>query len=688
MKRILRSCFVLIIVFLLLSLKPDNPAIANNLRAPVQRNVEIEIGECHWNGVRSLTSVTFIVQNTKFTAYGPLNIGPLFNEPSGITFDLRSGTYTYTWFAGYDSTFGVWTNPVTGSFTLNDCFPEASASVSKGVCTWDETNGSVTPVTITLDHASLSLNGVTYTTSTIVNLQPGTYTYSWEGTGGYQGGESNQTLTIPDCTPLPSTVTASQGTCSWSEANGSQTPVNLTIVGAFGTLTKNGSVLGTYNSTNSPVQLNLSPGSYLFNYQPESGYFGSGSLEINLSGCNPTANVSHSIGNCTFNNSQSITTVSFTTTGAVVMVTGPSDDVYHPSLDNPALNLPPGTYDYAWTIMPNYDGQGGSRSFALNSCVPSSVQYDIGGCNWSEVPTGRNVIFSVEGATATLSGDDGSYPPITADYEFINLAGGNYSVDWTPLEGYAGSGNLQFEVPPCVPGLASATVNLKGCGKDANQNDCGEVDILIDNALLVLNGVTYTESSAVTLLPGMYPYTWQALPGFEGEGQGEIDATVCAPKLGAFAEIQVDTCHLIENVSLTDVILILEGSELTLENGDHETFGPYNISQTIKLPPGDYHYSWISLMGYEGTGSGDFTITPCETTERKSSNNDSSAGISDPDSGFELTFDELYAYSSEIDQPAGGLGPSLPSSTLPLAYIPLFGTTLIILIAQRKSPLE
>ena len=93
-------------------------------------------------------------------------------------------------------------------------------------------------------------------------------------------------------------------------------------------------------------------------------------------------------------------------------------------------------------------------------------------------------------------------------------------------------------------------------------------------------------------------------------------------------------------------------------------------------------------MGYEGTGSGDFTITPCETTERKSSNNDSSAGISDPDSGFELTFDELYAYSSEIDQPAGGLGPSLPSSTLPLAYIPLFGTTLIIMIAQRKSPLE
>ncbi len=80
--------------------------------------------------------------------------------------------------------------------------PAASASVVAGACSWTEAGGSSTAVVITLVGASLTINNVTYTSSTTIYLPPGAYPYSWAALTGYAGSGTGS-ITIGDCTPTP-----------------------------------------------------------------------------------------------------------------------------------------------------------------------------------------------------------------------------------------------------------------------------------------------------------------------------------------------------------------------------------------------------------------------------------------------------------------------------------------------------
>jgi hypothetical protein len=79
---------------------------------------------------------------------------------------------------------------------------QASASVTLGVCRWDQQSGSAMAVDITLVGASLTIDGVIYTTSTSINLPPGDYPYTWSAEDGYTGSGSGE-LNVGDCVPLP-----------------------------------------------------------------------------------------------------------------------------------------------------------------------------------------------------------------------------------------------------------------------------------------------------------------------------------------------------------------------------------------------------------------------------------------------------------------------------------------------------
>jgi hypothetical protein len=147
-----------------------------------------------------------------------------------------------------------------------------------GVCTWNEQTGSSTPVTITLSNASLTIDGVTYTASTNINLPPGSYPYTWTALEGYTGSGSG-TLVVGDCTPGNATASVSMGVCTWNERSGSSTPVMITLSNA--SLTINGV---TYNASTS---INLPPGSYPYTWTALEGFTGNGSGTLVVGECVP-----------------------------------------------------------------------------------------------------------------------------------------------------------------------------------------------------------------------------------------------------------------------------------------------------------------------------------------------------------------------------------------------------------------
>ena len=158
-----------------------------------------------------------------------------------------------------------------------NCAPDpASASVSVGSCSWSETTGSLTSVTLTLDHASLTINGHTYTDSTVIQLPPGTYPYSWTAQEGYTGSGSGE-VTVGDCTPADAYVLIEIGQCSWS--GHSSTIVSFTISNAV--LTLNGVQYTTSGS------VSLAPGDYAYSWVAVQGYQGSGEGTIHIGSCDP-----------------------------------------------------------------------------------------------------------------------------------------------------------------------------------------------------------------------------------------------------------------------------------------------------------------------------------------------------------------------------------------------------------------
>ncbi len=139
--------------------------------------------------------------------------------------------------------------------------------------------------TITLDNATLTINGVTYQASTTVELACGTYAYTWAAKPGFQGGGSGS-ITVEGCEPA--SVYVNVGACDWTGST-SMTPVSLVIDGA---------TLTVFDTTSgSPVQidqygpgvhsLSLPTGSYSYSWEANENFTGSGNGTFNTLDCEP-----------------------------------------------------------------------------------------------------------------------------------------------------------------------------------------------------------------------------------------------------------------------------------------------------------------------------------------------------------------------------------------------------------------
>lgn len=231
-------------------------------------SASVSVGSCTWSEeTGSLTAVTLTLVGASLTINGN-------TYTASTTIYLPPGTYLYTWTAqsGY---YGSG----SGSITVGSCVPgEANATIEIGTCNWDEENGSLTSVTLTLIGASLTINENTYTASTTIYLPPGSYSYSWTAQPGYIGSGSGE-ITIGSCAPGEASASIVIGTCSWDEEEGSLTEVALTLVGAFFTIDGN-----TY--TDSTI-IYLPPGTYTYSWEAQPGYIGSGDGEITIGSCEP-----------------------------------------------------------------------------------------------------------------------------------------------------------------------------------------------------------------------------------------------------------------------------------------------------------------------------------------------------------------------------------------------------------------
>lgn len=240
-------------------------------------SANVSVGACTWSQEDgSKTPVSITLTGATMTVSGP---GGPYTLTSSGTLNLGPGHYTYTWTAksGFEGSG-------SGSFDVGDCTPpDASASASVGACTWSEEKGSITPVTITVNHAVVSgLPGGDITETTVLNLAPGDYTATWIAAEGYKGSGSFS-FTVHDCTPPNASASVEVGKCSWNQETGSKSDVTVTLSGATMTITGPG---GPYEVDASAV-LSLGPGVYSYSWEAIEGFLGSGEGTFEVSDCTP-----------------------------------------------------------------------------------------------------------------------------------------------------------------------------------------------------------------------------------------------------------------------------------------------------------------------------------------------------------------------------------------------------------------
>ena len=156
-------------------------------------------------------TVTYPDGVTTFTHPNPVDTGANPDTYKG----LPVGTYTLTYLAldGYEIPTDP---PLQESFVIGICDSgkeSATASAKLGACTWTLGDGSLTPVTITVTNAKMTLNGKLYepkvstTAETVeatfdLKLPPGKYPYIWESIDpDLYTGEGQGTLDVSSCVP-------------------------------------------------------------------------------------------------------------------------------------------------------------------------------------------------------------------------------------------------------------------------------------------------------------------------------------------------------------------------------------------------------------------------------------------------------------------------------------------------------
>lgn len=154
----------------------------------------------------------------------------------------------------------------------------ASASVNLGSCHWVD-NTSVSDVAITIDHATLTINGSDYTSTQTIQLPNGSYPWSWVADNGYTGSGSGTLVIDQTCKPDdPSSVKVEVGSCKW---NGEQslTPVTITLHNVKLTLGEN-----IYEES---TVISLTRGHYTYTWAATDGSGKTGDGSFDIGSCKP-----------------------------------------------------------------------------------------------------------------------------------------------------------------------------------------------------------------------------------------------------------------------------------------------------------------------------------------------------------------------------------------------------------------
>jgi hypothetical protein len=170
-----------------------------------------------------------------------------------------------------------------------------------------------------------------------------------------------------------------------------------------------------------------------------------------------------------------------------------------------------------------------------------------------------------------------------------------------------------FTVDACPQ--ASASASPGGCSWTEQTGSLTNINMTITNAILTIKnstgGIVFQNVSVqpLSLAPGHYTYSWEALPGYAGSGNSSFDVYDCTPDYGT-ASVVPGACSWDENKGSTFVATItLENAWLTIDGTTYQSSG------TVELACGKWHYIWGAKDGYQGGGEGDIEVEGCEPTD-------------------------------------------------------------------------
>lgn len=238
----------------------------------------------------------------------------------------------------------------------------ASVSLTIELCEEVAESRATRSVSLVLSGASLSIGGNTYTSSTTIQLEPGSYQYEWQALPGYTGSGSG-TLVVPECEEQVENalVSIELGECEEQpEDRVSSKSVSLFIIGA--TLTINGEEYAS-NST-----IYLAPGSYPYSWVALPGYVGSGSGVLIITDCagQEASSVMLDLGECTPDgNGSTYRPLSITLVRASLTINGVT------YTESTVINLPAGSYSYSWSGLDESSGESSIDVVPSKSCLPS-----------------------------------------------------------------------------------------------------------------------------------------------------------------------------------------------------------------------------------------------------------------------------------------------------------------------------
>ena len=314
---------------------------------------------CEWDPQNevSIMGVQLTIANAVVTISDTNGVVGTYSSSQTVT--LPEGSYTYSWVAnsGYKGSG-------SGSFTLISCEPgKGDVSVDLGACSFDAENGSLVDVALTIQNATLTIGGKSYTESTTIKLAPGTYAWNWEATDGNTGSGSGS-LTVNGCEPASASVDL--GDCSW-DGQTSSTSATLTVNGATLVIKSGETEIGSYG----PGTYNVSfpEGSYTYTWTANEDFTGSGSGSFSAVSCEPgKSDASVDLGECSGDNGESYSDISITISNAILTIDGKE------YTESAVLKLEPGDYPYSWqAIDDQYTGSGEGLLTVTNCSTNTST---------------------------------------------------------------------------------------------------------------------------------------------------------------------------------------------------------------------------------------------------------------------------------------------------------------------------